>query len=40
MRLGGEDFEVLAGERGAGDGEEFVFDFGFGGEVGVAEDGR
>ncbi len=37
--LGGEDFEVLAGEFGIGDGEEFFFDAGLGGEVGVAEDG-
>jgi len=36
---GGEDFEVLAGEFGIGDGEEFLFDAGLGGEVLVAEDG-
>jgi len=39
MWLGGEDFEVLAGEFGVGDGEELLLDFGLGGEVGVAEDG-
>ena len=38
MRLGGEDLEVLAGEFGVGNGEEFLLDFGLGGEVGVAED--
>ena len=39
MRSGGELFEFLAGLFGIGDGEEFLFDFGFGTEVGVAEDG-
>jgi len=37
--LGGEGFEMLAGEFGVRDGEELLFDFGLGGEVGVAEDG-
>ena len=40
MRLGGEGLEVLAGELGFGDGEEFLLDLGLGGEVGIAEDGR
>ena len=37
--LGGEDFEVLAGQFGIGDGEKFLLDAGLGGEVRVAEDG-
>ena len=37
--LGGEDFEVLAGEGGVGDGEEAGVDGGFGGaEVAEAEE--
>ena len=36
--LGGEDFEVLTGQFGIGDGEEFFFNAGLGGEVRVAED--
>ena len=39
VRFGGEDFEVLAGQFGIGDGEEFLFDAGLGGEVCIAEDG-
>ena len=40
MGLGSENLEVLAGQLGVGDGEEFLLDFGLGGEVGIAEDCR
>jgi hypothetical protein len=40
VRRGGEGFELLAGQPGAGHSEKFIFDFGFGGKVGVAEDLR
>jgi hypothetical protein len=38
VRLGGERLQVLAGQLGVGNGEKLLLDFGFGGEVGVAED--
>lgn len=39
MRLGGKDFEVLAGQGGVGNGEELPVDAGLRGEVAKAEEG-